>query len=118
LIAIERWFHPTFLFSEIHFSHISIIIHELLNLIPYLDTSKFRENKNSGIDINQILIARKGKASEIRYTFWTLRVKATSLLFNRRTRSKFNVLILDVSSSSNGYASISNSAAFRKLQFK
>lgn len=47
----------------------------------------------------------------MKFTFWTLRVKATNLLFNRRTRSKFRVLIFDVSSSNNGYASISNSDA-------
>jgi len=36
------------------------------------------------------------------FTFWTLLVNATSLLFRRRTRSKLRVLIFVVSSSNNG----------------
>lgn len=49
-------------------------------------------------------------------TFCTIRVKATSLLFKRLTRSKLSVLIFDVSSSNKGYASISSLAACSKYE--
>ena len=46
LITIEWCLHPLFLLSKIHFSHISIIIHELLYFIPNLiDITQKREQR-------------------------------------------------------------------------
>ena len=113
LIAINKGLHSHFLLGEIHFCHISIIIHELLYFIPNLKRcSSNREHREKIVQL-PIYLHKPGSLEWMQNTFWTLRVRATSLLFKRRTRSKFNVLIFDVSSSSNGYASISNSAAFR-----